>query len=354
MREISEEEKQQMLNSQSEGKTEEKEETQTEEKTEENTEESKTEEKEEVKDDFDFNSFSGVLEKQFGKKFEKEDDIKAIFEKADRYGEVETTNKELSQKVDELGVIASKVNPLEHFANEDEYVRQQFLKSKGGELNSDALKVLSNLSPSKVKELSVIDALKNDLVINKGVTSEAAEAYLLKKYDVDDFNEIEDLATKTTIDIDGGEAKERLGHLYDGIDVPQKVDFAAAREQLQTSWSEPMQQLLDGVDKIHLTESVDFVVEDAMKEGLLNEAMNEVLTNGIQPSEEAGAAIIASFRGKILERNMGKVVESIEKDVAEKIKSDTRKEMHNDKDVKDTSRTTSGKMSTDDAIRSVM
>jgi len=277
---------------------------------------------------FDF----GVFNKKFGKQIESEDALKSLFEKADKHDEVSKSYSETLEKLNEYKGMAEKLDPLANFLNEDEYRRQQLLIKKKNELTDDAIKALSVLTPSKVKELSDSDALKMQLMIDKELTEKEAEMYLQNKYGIEDFADDDiDERIKTVIKVDAKDARKNVAKLYEGIELPSKTDYETARVQLKQSWERAVPEIIKGIDKIQIAEGIDFVVTDDMKKGLEDELMSVILSKQIKPSEAAGAELIGSLKDRILINNIGNVAKSMEADLREKIKAETRAALHNDK-----------------------
>jgi hypothetical protein len=304
-----------------------------------------------VEKDFDITSFNN----KFGREFTNEEEVKSFLEKAVKFDEVEASNSELTKKMAEYQNLVSKVDPMAHFLNEDEYIRQQFLKNSQGKMGEEVIKTVSSLSPSKLKDLNGVEALKIDLMVNEGLTGEEAEAYLQKKYDVEDFNSEDiDVATKASIKVDVKNAKNRLSELYKGIEIPSKVDYEQARVQLKETWDRPMNDLVKGIDKIQLEEGIDFIVTDEMKAGLLEETLNEVITRQLKPGKETAAELVGVMKDKIILRNMDKVVKSLSADIREQMKAELRKEVHNDKPLNTASRTTASTEDNDSKMRSLL
>lgn len=299
----------------------------------------KEEQKTETKVD-EVNLDLSIFDKKFGRKIESEDTLKSLFEKADKYEEVETSKKDLEQRLSEYQSLAERLDPMSNFLNEDEYVRQQFLKKNKDSFDEDVVKALSALSPSKVKNLSNEEALKTALMVENGLTGEEAEAYLFKKYDVESFAlEDMDLGLKAQIKVDVKNAKERLAKLYDGIEIPQKVDWETARAQVKQSWEKPLDEIVKGIKTIKLDEEIDFVVTDEMKAGLYDSVLSELVAKQTKPSKEVGAQLYASLQDKLILSNMDKVVKSMKADIYEKVKEELRREVHNDKPLNESSRT---------------
>lgn len=306
-------------------------------------------EKEEVQD-FDF----GVFEKRFGRKIEKEDDIKALFEKADKYEQTNQSYSDVLKELDEYKGMAEKLDPLANFLNEDEFRRQQLLIKRKDELTEDAVKALSVLTPSKVKELSDESALKMQLMIDKGLTEREAELYLFNKYGIDDFSDEIDERTKVSIKVDAKDARASVSKLYDGIELPKKTDISEARTQLKQSWERAIPELVKSIDKIPLEDGVDFVVTDDMKKGLDSYVESLIMSKQIKPSEAAGAELRGHLIDRILINNIGSVVKSMKADLMEQVKAENRAYLHNDKPIDEGNRRTGQDLDNDAKMSKIL
>jgi len=311
-------------------------------------EEVKEEKTEDTPTEFDYGDFS----KRFGREIGDEQSLKSLFEKADEYETVKESNGKMTEQLTEYKSLAEKLNPMEYFANEDEYVRQQFLKNN--KLGDDAIKALSTMSPSKVGELSNTEAIKLNLMVDKELSSEEADAYMSKHYDVDDFSDELDAGVSATLKVDGKDAKNSLGKLYDGIEVPEKVDYETARTQLKDSWDNPISELVKGIDKIQLEEGLDFVVTDAMKEGMEEATLQYVMSKQMSPSEDAGAQIAGMIREQLVVQNLSQILKSAKADWQEQFKADTRSKIHNDRPLNDSTRSEKDNRNNDEKMDSVL
>lgn len=304
-----------------------------EEKKETNTETPPAEEKP-VKE-LDFSLFG----EKFGREIDNEDSLKSLFEKADKYEQTDKEYQDTLQKLSELKTIADKADPMANFLNEDEFKRQQLLIKHSETLSKDAIKELSVLNPSSVEDMSDVDALRLGLMVDKGLTKKEADAYLLRKYELEDFgaDDIEE-GVKTAMKVDAIDSRRDVTKLYDGITVPEKVDYESARTQVKEAWDTAMPDLVKGIDKIQIEEGLDFIVTEEMKAGLVDKYTSLAMQNQLKPSEEAAAEMMGAMRGEILLNNIDKFVKSVRADIAENVKEETRKTLHNDKPVDNSSR----------------
>lgn len=299
-----------------------------------------TNETPEKEPDFSFDSFKEYAKTAYEKEFESEDDLKATFEKAAKSDELSSQVEELNQKVSELTNIASKgVSGRDWFVNDDEFIRQQFLKNNKDKFSESALSVLTSLSPEKVKSLEPVDAIKYQMLIdNPDLERSEVEELISEEYGID--GDVDELggAAKAKLKVNANTAKKELSKLYDGIELPESVDWEAQRTQLKESWNEPLKQVVEGIDKIQLTEDLSFDITPEMKEGMYDSFLSEVLAGQVKPSEETAGQIAGRIRGEILEHNLDKVIDVISKDIREKEKEALRKEVHNDTDVNNDTR----------------
>ena len=287
--------------------------------------------------------------KEFSKGYKDKEEVKALFDKVGKYDEIETSNKDLQQKLVEYAELAKKVNPMEYFASEDEYVRNQFLKANKGKYSEEVLNTLSVLSPEKVGKLSFLDAVKTDLMINKDLSSEEATAYVNDRYGIESGEEL-DVAASAKLKVDAKDAKSRLSKLYEGIDIPKAVDIEGSRTTRKEAWNTPLREVVKGIDKIAIAEGVDFVVDDTMKSGLEEEIMSELLISGVNPTEETLKSVVGLAKDRLVLRNIDKVVKSIEGDLREKIKAEVRTEVHNDKPLNNDTRSDAQRSRTADDV----
>lgn len=299
---------------------------------------------------FDF----GVLSEKIGREINDEESLKALFEKADKY---ESTATEYEQTKQQMSELSKKLDPLSYFASEDEYKRQQLLIKKGDQLGKDAIKELSVLNPSEVGNLSDVDVLKLQLMVDKGVSKEDAESYLMRKYDVTDFSD-EDIeaGVKSAMKIDAVDARRQVSDLYGDIEIPNKTDIESSRQKFSESWSTPLTELKKGLDNIKITEGVELGVTDSMLESIdINGTIKELMANGIEPSEAALASIAGAWRDQLVVKNIKHVAEAITNAAIEKNNTEWRAKVHNDQPLNDGSRGEQTQtLSNDDSILSVL
>lgn len=289
---------------------------------------------------FSFDTFKEYAKTAYEKEFESEDDLKAVFEKASQSDELSSQVDDLNQKIAELTNIASKgVSGRDWFVNDDEFIRQQFLKNNKDKFSESALSVLTSLSPDKVKKLDPVEAIKYQMLVdNPDLEKSEVEELISEEYGIEgDVSELSG-AARAKLKVNANTAKKELSKLYDGIEIPESVNWEEQREQFKESWSEPLRQIVEGIDKIQLREDLSFDITPDMKEGMYDGFLSELMASQVKPSEETAGQIAGRIRGEILEQNLDKVIEVISKDIREKEKEALRKEVHNDTDVNNDTR----------------
>lgn len=302
--------------------------------------EGKTKAKDEEVPAFSFDSFKGYAKEKLEREIETEDDLKSYFDKASKYEGLNKQIEGLQQDKAELTSLASKgLTGRDYFDSDDEYIRQQFLTSNKEKFSEAALSVLSNLSPEKVKKLDPIEAIKVNLMVeNSNLEKSEVEALILDEYGLEGEPDEWSNAAKGKMKVAANNAKKSLGNLYKGIEIPEKVDWDAKREEFKGSWEKPLTDIVDGVDKIQLTEDLAFDVTPDMKEGMKDGFMNQLLVSQALPSEEAAASIVGAMRSKILESQFDKVMKVVSDAADERAKEKYRKEIHNDTDINNETR----------------
>lgn len=272
----------------------------------------------------------------FNKKFSKEFDETTLTEylsKADRYDELERTHNEFQQKYSELETVARRVtNPLEYFASEDEYIRQQFLKNKASQFSEESMSVLAKLTPSSIDKLNPWEALKTDMLVSNPDLEggmDAVDELLRDKYGIEGDYEQQDTKAKNLIKIDAKNAKANLKRLYEGIEVPKAVNIEESRTQLRDAWDTPLKQMVEGLNKIKVAEGLDFTVTGEMKKGLEEELMTAVLNGWVRPSKDSASELMAYATDKLLMRNMDTVISHITKTKEVELREKIRAELEN-------------------------
>lgn len=186
--------------------------------------------------------------------------------------------------------------------------------------------------------MSDVDALRLGIMVDKGFTEKEANTLLLHKYGEDFNTEDAEEGVKVLMKSDAIDSRRDVAKLYDGITIPEKVDYESARTQVKEAWDTAMPDLVKGIDKIQIEEGLDFIVTDEMKSGLVDKYTSLAMQNQLKPSEEVAADMMGAMRGEILLSNMDKFVKSVRADIEEGVKESTRKTLHNDKPVDNSSR----------------
>jgi len=268
----------------------------------------------------------------FGTTFEQEDGLKDIISKGLKYSDIEKEKSDLARKVDELsGTVNKTLNPRSYFSSDDAYLREQLLlKNKE---NADAVKYLVDLTPTKIKSMSDYEALKYNMLINNPALDggdAGAEELIQAQYDFDGDMESLTRITRNKMMLDAKEARKTLSSLYEGIEIPDTKSWESTQQSIRDNWSVPAKDLVDGITKLQLSEDLEFVVDPATKQGILEEVLNEVSKNRIDVNESAMRDIAGIVRTRLVERNLDNILKHVRTTATEAERERLRKEIHND------------------------
>lgn len=296
--------------------------------------------------------FVKLFNEKFERDFEKEDDIKALFDKVGGYDELEKSKGELEKQLMDYKKVADGVNPMKYFANEDEFIRNQFLLKNKDKFDDSKLEVLSTLSPDRVSKLSEVDAIKKDLVVNDNVSIADAEEYISETYgDLDDMSG----ASKVKLQLAAKDARNRLTKLYKGIEIPEQVNVAENMAQYRDSWQKSVDATIEGITKLELDEGVDVEIPTESKEGIADELMSFVVNSGMELTEENLSSMAGRARDMLLARNINDAMKAYAANQIEAEKAKWRADIHNDKPLNTDIRTdTVEKRTHDDIVRNAM
>lgn len=284
----------------------------------------------------------------FGKTFGGEWDenrIKETLDKSSKYESVLKEKEDYAKRVQELESI-EKVDPLQFFSSEESFIREQWLL-KNKDIDKNVLNVVSNLSPTKVEKLSDFDAVKTKLLIDnpdieggdKGAVDLLCERFGVTEEELADYDSLDPLV-KNKIKIESKSAKKELKSMFEGIELPKKVDIAETRQSIKTSWEAPLKELVKGIDKLQVAEGYDFIVTDEMKNGLFEEQISNISNHLVKLDEESAKFVAGEMRKELLVRNMDKIIQSVKKDMEEAIRAEIRAEVHNSKPLNNETRAT--------------
>ena len=272
-----------------------------------------------------------AFNKKFGTDFTDENVVLDFISKGKRYNEVDTALNEVKQKLTLAEEKASKsFNPKSYFSSDDAFKREQLLiKHKD---NQDILRHISDLSPTKVSQMSDYEALKTNLLLDvPTLDSEEAGAYIEDKYgfggDADNLDKI----TKVKMTIDAKAAREKLSSLFDGIEVPDTNSWDDPAPKIKESWMPAAKSLVDGIADLKLADGISFGIDAESKNGILEEILDAVALTRTPLTEEALGDAAGLVRSKLVERNLDKIIKHVKNLGYEQGKAEFRAEIHNDK-----------------------
>lgn len=280
-----------------------------------------------------------VFNTTFGTAFEQEDGLKEVLSKGLKYSEIEKEKEELARKVEELSSTVNKtLNPRAYFSSDDAYLREQLLlKNKD---NAEAVKYLSDLTPTKVKSMSDYEVLKYNMLINNPSLDggeAGAEELIQSEYDFDGDMENLTRVTRNKMMLNAKEARKNLSKLYEGIEIPDTKSWESTEQSIRDRWTNPARDLVEGITTLQLSEGLEFVVDPASKQGILDEILSEVTRGRVDVNEAAMRDIAGIVRTRLVERNLDKIIQHVRITAAEAEKERLRKEIHNDTPLNNTS-----------------
>jgi len=164
----------------------------------------------------------GLLNKELGTEFKEITELKSVVEKSKT---LEGELKSWEEKYSELkGAYEQSQDPLSYFANEDEYKRQQLIKTNPN-LNPTEI---NNLFSSDLTKLKPEEILAMEISIKyPDLSKTEIKESLLKKYDYDP--ETDDKPPVGLV-IDSKNALKELNELKTSVKLPERTDFEAQKK----------------------------------------------------------------------------------------------------------------------------
>lgn len=298
----------------------------------------------------DYESFN----KKFGTELNAES-FEEFINKGKSYGELEGKvsqyETDLASKDD---LLSKQFDPLEYFASEEDYLSQQ-VKKKFPDKDPN---VLVKITPSKVEAMSGWDALKNELLVNtpnlEGGEA-GADEMLRMKYGIEEDLPMEDWtrAQRNMVTQDSLKAKDSLKGLYNDIKIPEKVDYKSLQAQNKESWNQPLNDTINGIEELKLTEDFSFKLTPEMKQGMHEEFLNEIASSNKRLSEDTLSEIAGELRSRMLERHLDKVISAVDARAEERVKAEYRKKVHNEQPLNTETRP-DGELSDGDHVRNYL
>ncbi len=256
----------------------------------------------------------------------------------------QTTKKQLAELQSQNQELQGKLNPLSHFANKDEYVRQQLL-IKHPEYDPA---VLTKVIRTDAEKLNPLDAVRLKMQLENGdilSSQQDVDEMIEDTYDIDlsqDFEEYPTL-TQNKIKLKAKEANNVFQQLKKSVEVPDNETVNKQRQevldQTKKEWKPFVEKLPDKIGKIAFEkEKGKPLYEFDMDEKYVGEIVEhaeaiaeDIAKKGIGYSEKAQEALISQIKNQYVLNNLPRILESYANEVVSNMDEKTFREYHNPK-----------------------
>ena len=261
------------------------------------------------------------------------------------YLDMEKKVADLQSKYDDA---IKKLNPMEHFVSQDEYIRQQLLREHP---QYDPAIMSRALNKEAFDKLPPIEKIKLRMLLEDSDIYDSEEEVLEMinhEYELDPalpFNEQSTL-TKNQIKKKAKEASEFFDELRSKVEVP---DIEKAKADQQVTVENNAKQLVPIVNQV--ADQLDkIIIEDKAKDGrVLNkfefaidkefaQEIRDNITdiakglaqNGVSPDQENLAEILVNgYKENFWKQNRGKLLSSFRKDIVTNLTEEEYNKYHN-------------------------
>lgn len=308
-------------------------------------EEVKTENKPTEESVFDISS----LNSRFSRSFESEDDLKSIFEKADKYAELEDkyseTENNYKSTQEKLSEYEKYLDPKSMYSNEHLYRLDQILKkypdldpvtaaeidnfdlntanpidlvSKGLQLDTPGIKVsdavakqvLADELKVEVEDLNDLNALQNDNQVAYFKLMSKANSYKQK------FSEMKTVEDAKPFDIEA-------------IKQEKAVQLQQQQDELKSKWKPILNKEFSDLKEIKIDDEYSFKVDESYAKDMLSKVLDDLVENGVRPTEANVKAQYSKIENDYFNRNREKIMSDYRSHIETKFKEQEQKDLHN-------------------------
>lgn len=299
----------------------------------------------------DFSNWDDINIEEYRTRQKGFDELKIY---ADKAKELEGEKKKLEEKI---AALEQSINPRSYFANEQEFLRQVYLK-KYPDLNPETLGKIAKMSEEDIKKSSPVDILRTiksleygDIYGSMAEIDEAIE----EEYEIDLSESLEEQGTlkKNRVLVAAKEAVKKINKLREDTELPDEFNHEAKtaklkdkQEKLMSTWKPFVEkglpeklkslninyQTKEG-QKATFTYQVDreFIDEVVSKS---KELLEFLAQRGIEFSDEAKEGIVNELLNTFERRHREKIYGAMVNDAITQMDLDTFKELHNPKPLK--------------------
>ena len=264
-----------------------------------------------------------------GTEFKTEDEIKSRFTTPladpELSGKYETLQTDFTSLQEENKGLKDQINPLNHFVNEKEYVRQQMLKKHPDLdptiLTSIVLSDLNKLSPIDVlkmqKRISYPDIQPTDSQLTELIEEEFG--ITATDFDIEDGSK-EAIKVKMAV----ADAKKGFQALQADIEVPNMENIEKEKNEKIAALSEQWKPFTSGIanklDKVELTAKdadgkdvpvLEYEIDDKFKTAIESKAEQIAMAQakaGREFTQEMQDALVNSWKQYYLMANLAKII----------------------------------------------
>jgi len=302
---------------------------------------------------FDFKSFN----ERFGTEFTDEENIKSSLSRLAELGDYDSLKEKFAKGETSLAELQAKyeeaknlLNPRTHFANEEEFRRQQILLKHGQDINPSMLNKIVGADFSQMSDLDMLVMGKKVGNPNLQGGDQDIREMIYRQLGVEEDSSEWTVATKNIVSEAANSVRKELTKLKD-VEVPEAVDFekqradaataiTAKKEELTGQWTEVATGLIKGFNEFSLKNDGEVYFTYQVDEGFKKEATDYVVgylvDNAIEPTKE-NLREAQSYVEDLFWRKKGNdIMRAYGEDVKAKITGENQKENDNPKPPNET------------------
>ena len=271
-----------------------------------------------------------------------------------RIASSEEKDKELASLTEENKKLADAYDPMSHFVNKEEYIRQQLMK-KFPDYDPAVLSQIVGIDMSKLSDVQV---LTYELKLEHGAAVDqpgkvSSQDILNDKYGIDpDDEEGPSVLAKGKMEIDANLARKKLLGLSKEVEIPNMDEIQAKKQEAIESatkaWGPVIKdELAKSLNKVTFTqrgpdgkfeEFFSFEIDQKYRDAIASKAdaiVKDLSVRGVEITDQVKAGIFRSFQDRYVLDNLPKILKSHTSKAVAEMDEKTFAEIHNpDKDKK--------------------
>lgn len=286
-----------------------------------------------------------------GGEFKSVDEIKSL-KVGERIKGFEELNKGFSTQKQELESLKktneelkTQINPLSHFANEKEYIRQQLIK-KYPDYDPTILTSIVLADPEKLSHIDILKmAMRVDYPDVKATDTQLNDLIEERfNISIDGYDPNEATTENLKVQMAVKDALKKFNALKADIKLPEQTDYEAKRVEQIKSLSDQWKPFVSNLDQ-HLDKVVIMGEENGKKVPLVEFGIDREFKNlvkskvddivksqaeaGYEFNSERQGALVNAYKQLYLINNLPKILQAHTNDVVLKMTLEQFKERHN-------------------------